>query len=331
MVSVVMSVHNDGPYVAHAVQSILDQTFRDFEFLIYDDGSTDDTPAILARFQDPRLHIHRTPRNEGISSQVNRGLDAARGHYIARMDGDDLAEPGRFARQVAFMEENPRVGICGSQVLRFSEKGTSHVWAFPLNHCDVQAQLFFRGSFCNPSTILRREVLEAYHLRYDPTFPQAEDYLLWYRLLQVSEGANLPEVLLRYRLSASQVTQARQEEKISCHKRLMQLMLRDLGFSGSQAEAQFNWQVLREPWPRHPDFFRRAVDWLNRLHNANRERRLYDPECFDRYLREHCVWHCRAATGRGLPGRRFLREAAFVPSSSWGLQLTLFAKSVLRP
>ena len=115
-ISVVMSVHNGEQYLDEAVESILHQTFQDFEFIIVDDGSHDSTPSLLARYQqrDPRIQVHRFEENRGLSSALNLGIRLARGEYIVRMDADDISLPHRFKRQIEYMETHVEVGVCGA-------------------------------------------------------------------------------------------------------------------------------------------------------------------------------------------------------------------------
>jgi hypothetical protein len=331
-VSVAMTVHNDAPFIAEAVESILRQSFTDLEFIIIDDGSTDGTTEILRRFDDPRLRIEFSARNRGIATQANRALDLARGHYIARMDGDDIALPDRLARQVALLEAEPEVVLCGAWAERFDEAaGTRAVWRFPTRHEDILPYGLFRGAFCNPLTMLRRATLERHGLRYDPSYPLAEDMHLWYRLLRLGRGANLPEVLLRYRLSPSQVTQAQADAKPALNGRLWTLMLADLGLPTDPDTLALHAAVARPLWPAEADFLRRAVAWLEALLAANEEARLYDPEGLRRLFRETLYWRCRAAERRGLPAMRFHAGATFTEPLPWIDRLRSWFKTRLKP
>jgi glycosyltransferase involved in cell wall biosynthesis len=199
-ITVLLSTYNDAHFLPEAINSIFTQSFPDFELLIIDDGSTDGTADWLARLTDPRLRVLRNPSNRGLTFSLNRGLDAARGRYVARMDADDLAEPRRLAAQFAFMEANPDVGIVGSSRTLIDEAGR-----FIAEACSTEGDLAIRwkcllGSpFAHPTVMLRRSVLERHGLRYREV-PRAEDFDLWPRLLAHTRGANLPQPLLQYRL-----------------------------------------------------------------------------------------------------------------------------------
>lgn len=207
-ISVAMSVYNNAPYLAPAIESILAQTFTDFEFLIVDDGSTDGSGEIIDRFaaDDSRIRpIHQA--NAGLIVSLNRMIDEARGQLIARMDGDDIALPERFARQLAYLEAHPAIGVLGTGCTVIEEDGRPSETRFE-NVISTEAildDLRNGPPLCHPSVMMRRDVVRAvggYHRAYR----HCEDYDLWLRLSERVDMANLQERLLLYRHSASQVS-----------------------------------------------------------------------------------------------------------------------------
>jgi len=207
-ISVAMSVYNNAPYLGHAVESILAQTMADFEFLIVDDGSTDGSGDIIDRLAagDSRIKaIHQA--NAGLIASLNRMIDMARAPIIARMDGDDIALPERFARQLAYMDVNPDIGVLGTGCTCIDEEGrpSSHKFDNVTTPDDVLADLRNGPPLCHPSVMMRRDAVRAvggYHRAYQ----HCEDYDLWLRLSEHVRMANLPERLLLYRQSPSQVS-----------------------------------------------------------------------------------------------------------------------------
>jgi glycosyltransferase involved in cell wall biosynthesis len=207
-ISVAMSVYNNAPYLAHAIESILAQTLHDFEFLIVDDGSTDGSGEIIDRFaaDDSRIRpIHQA--NAGLIVSLNRMIDEARAPLIARMDGDDIALPERFTRQVAFLDANPDIGVLGTGCTCIDEDGRPSVYKFDnvTTPEDVVEDLKNGPPLCHPSVIMRRDAVRAvggYHRAYK----HCEDYDLWLRLSENVRMANLPERLLLYRQSETQVS-----------------------------------------------------------------------------------------------------------------------------
>ena len=200
-VTVLLAVYNDERFLPLAVQSVLSQSFADFDFVIINDGSTDGCCDYLDRLRDPRLRIFHNERNLGLAASLNRGLDLARGAYVARMDADDICEPDRLRRQVEFLDANPRVGILGSSRRLIDENGKSIAIATAAQtDRAIRWKCLLGNPFGHPTIMLRRSVLDDHELRYDESYRRAQDYEFWTRVLQHTAGANLVEPLLRYRL-----------------------------------------------------------------------------------------------------------------------------------
>jgi len=200
-VSVLMPAYNDGQFIRQAIESVLAQTFADFEFVIVDDGSTDSTPEILEEFaaRDARVRVLANPRNAGIVVALNRGLDACRGRYVARMDADDVALPDRLALQAARMDSSPDVVALGGALEYMDAAGAD----LGLRRaCGVGRSVLEANPLLHPTVMIRREALEAGRLRYQPRYRYAEDYFLWLELSRVGRLDALDEVVLKYRLSA---------------------------------------------------------------------------------------------------------------------------------
>jgi len=219
LISVVMAVHNGAPYLRQAVQSILDQTFPHFEFLIVDDASTDATPEILGRFSDPRLRLITNPTRLGLTASLNRALTEARAPYIARMDADDISLPHRFERQYAFLEEHPECALVGSAYYRMDASGRL-LGLVPVLTGDAELKegLLTQNWFGHGSVMIRRRALEEVG-GYQERFRYAQDYDLWLRLAERFRIANLEEPLYCWRVSEEGISQRRREEQ-DCFARL---------------------------------------------------------------------------------------------------------------
>ncbi|HEU4588074.1 MAG TPA: glycosyltransferase [Gemmatimonadales bacterium] len=214
-VSVVMPVHNGARYLERAIESILAQTFTDFEFVIVDDGSTDATPELLRRYQaaDRRVRVHRQPQ-AGLAVSLNRGCSVARGTYLARMDADDIAFRERFARQVEFLDRHPAVAVVGTAVVRIDAAGREIKQSGgPTSHEEIVRALRQYTCFTHPSVMLRAAALAAVG-GYRNAYAPAEDYDLWLRLSERYELANLPEPLLYYRVHPDQVSTRQLDQQI---------------------------------------------------------------------------------------------------------------------
>ena len=207
LISVVMPAYNAEKYLAEAIDSILTQTFTDFELIIIDDGSTDQTPAIIKRYkeQDSRISAFFLQKNMGIAAALNQGLSVARGKYLARMDADDISLPERFAKQAAFMEAHPAVGVLGTAAIVIDSAGRHHqTLVFPTSHLLLLWSLCFYSPIIHPSVMARREVILSAGGYLSTT--HTEDYELWGRLSTITQFANLAERLLLLRKSGTNVS-----------------------------------------------------------------------------------------------------------------------------
>lgn len=217
-VTVLMSTFNDGRYLAESVGSIFAQTFTDFELLIVDDGSTDESAALLQTFADPRVRILRNLQNIGLPRSLNRGIAEARGEFIARMDADDVAASDRLARQVEFLRECRDVGIVGSDRLLIDDAGKSVGYASAVaSDVGIRWKLLLGNPFAHPAVMLTRSVLQSHQLQYNREWPVAQDYELWVRLLGHTRGANINEPLLRYRLRTDSVSGRHKPRQLQFH------------------------------------------------------------------------------------------------------------------
>jgi glycosyltransferase involved in cell wall biosynthesis len=219
-VTVLMALYNEARFAPAAVESILGQSFADFEFLIIDDGSTDSSADYLRNLRDPRVRLVRNAGNLGLTRSLNTGLDAARGKYVARMDADDIALPDRLARQVAFLDANPHIGIVGSSRVLIDENDQEIAVAHAAEEdLAIRWKCLLGNPFAHPTVMLRGYLLHEHHLRYDETFRTAQDYELWSRLLMHTQGANLREPLLRYRLRDG-ISKTCKPEQLANHDRI---------------------------------------------------------------------------------------------------------------
>jgi Glycosyl transferase family 2 len=206
LVSVLMPAYNAGNYIAEAVESVLRQTFSDFELIIINDGSTDDTLDVLKRFHDPRIII-QSQKNAGVSAALNHGLSIAKGEYICRFDADDVCFAHRIAKQVSFLNEHKEYCLVGGDAEYIMEDGT-HLFNFKCigySHDEIISKLYFYCPFIHSAVMYRKkEVVElgGYSL-HAHTF---EDYLLWTKLSKKGKFCNLPEQLIKVRFNASSVT-----------------------------------------------------------------------------------------------------------------------------
>jgi CTP:molybdopterin cytidylyltransferase MocA len=214
-ITVLMPVYNAGTHLSAAIESILQQTCRRFEFLIIDDGSTDDSSATIARFArlDARLRVVRTA-HQGIAASLNLGLELARGTLIVRMDADDISWPDRIERQLAFLTDHPDVAIVGTAVRLIDQTGRSlREVSYPAMSVEMEkALLSGYSSFAHPAVAFRRDIVRAIG-GYRTVFEHAEDFDLWHRLSEHHLMANLPDTLLDLRCHETNLSRRRRHEQ----------------------------------------------------------------------------------------------------------------------
>ncbi len=205
-VSILMPVYNTALYLREALDSMLAQTFTDFELLVLDDCSPDNAGEILDRYNDPRIKRYRGEHNEGLANILNVGIDMARGKYIARMDSDDISLPDRLKVQVEYLESHPDVDLCSCAMRLFGSR--EGLWVRDTDPDKVRISALFFSPVLHASSLWRREAFEGRGLRFDQSAVPAEDYDLWCRALVAGlRLVNLPDVLYLYRIREGQATE----------------------------------------------------------------------------------------------------------------------------
>jgi len=197
LVSVVMAAYNEERYIHEAIESVLKQTYLNFEFIIINDGSTDKTEDIILSYQDNRIKYIKNEQNIELIASLNKGLLLASGKYIARMDADDICFYDRLEKQVKFMEANPEIGISGAQLITF---GNTHgKMNYPINHEDIKLHLLITSCFGNNVVIFRQNIFKQFNLLFPKGYLHAEDYKCWTNWIMHTNTENLDEPLVKYR------------------------------------------------------------------------------------------------------------------------------------
>ena len=226
-ITVVMSAYNAAAYLDEAVSSILDQTFRDFEFIVINNGSTDDTSSILEKYRklDNRLRVYYHEQN-GWAPAANYGYRLARGQYIAMMDGDDFSYNHRLERQLEYIERSPRTGILGTWISRLKNGVLAEDWCSPTNSKTLKWKNFFGMCMAYSSVLMRREVMEKLNFHREDLL-HAEDVDFFLRASAITEFGIVPEVLYRYRVWPGSETQRHLEVVREIHVRLLGAFIKE--------------------------------------------------------------------------------------------------------
>jgi glycosyltransferase involved in cell wall biosynthesis len=206
LLSVLLSVYNGEPYIQEAIDSILVQSFTDFELIIIDDKSTDDSLRIIKNNTDKRIICIENHKNLGLVANLKNGVEIAKGKYIARMDADDKCLINRFEKQIYFLENNPDVSILGSSVIFFDKNGYESIGYQPINHDQIKCELLYSFTMLHPSVMMRKERLYEFGLNYDINYIYGEDHDLWVRAIRHVNFANIYEPLLKMREHDTKLT-----------------------------------------------------------------------------------------------------------------------------
>lgn len=315
-VSVLMTVRNNEQYVEESVRSILSQSYRDFEFLIVDDASSDRTYEKLCdqAHSDSRIILRRNEINVGVAGSLNRLIGEAKGEYLARMDGDDVAVQDRFECQIRVLDSG-QADICGGWVMAFGKQSES-IMKFPVEDVAIRTQMLFFNPFSHPTIFMRRELLSTE--RYDEAMEHVEDYDLWQRLSRKAKMYNLPRVVLRYRRHPNQAWTVRSREQIEGSAKLAVRYLNCVGVAASSRERELHARI-RNPEP--PANWSEAYDteqWLIKL-AGEAETGDLDPEIIaDQWYR-----YCLKSASKGIRAYFLFRKSSlgkfrrFRPWQKW--------------
>jgi glycosyltransferase involved in cell wall biosynthesis len=229
-ISVIFPAYNAEAYIAEAIESILNQTFTDFELIILNDGSTDSTPDIIKKYADSdrRIVFVDNKKNRGLIAVLNQGLDMARGEYIARMDSDDISLPARFEKQVAYLDQNPDVGVLGTLIHGFGAVEASGIQIPVVTVFDLLRQNYI----AHPSVMMRKSIIDKYELRYNPDYKHCEDMELWSRMILLTKFHNIMEVLLMYRISGNNISTQNWNYQQEMTEKIRQILRRRLAAAG---------------------------------------------------------------------------------------------------
>lgn len=326
-ISVLLPVYNAAAYLGEALASLLTQSFSNFEIIALYDESTDDSLAVLTGCRDSRLSIYLNKERGGLASILNKGLDMAKGEFIARMDSDDVCHPHRFARQVAFLESHPEIGICGTWYRPISPTGefSGRAARLETDPRAVHSFSFFRSRLAHPTIMMRSTMLQNANLRYDPS-AFAEDYDFWVRAFQHCQVANLPEFLLYYRKHPAQLSNLH-DKAWGSTKQIRARLLSNLGINADEEDLELHQMICTSETESSADFLPRIDLWLCRIKNANDALNIYPEPYFSHALIERWMAMTFIYQRKHGPHPTCFLSAAIVQATDLGLafQITTIA------
>lgn len=294
VISVLMSTYNTPEeWLSEAIESILNQTFSDFEFLIVDDCSTQSVDNVKNKYTDSRIKWIHNEKNLGLTKSLNKILKMAKGNYIARMDSDDIALPERLATQIDFMEAHPEVIVSGSYRRAFGNEEKDEIWNIPVTREEQQVQLFFSNvGLTHPTAMFRKSMLDEYEITYNENYIKAQDYGIWVQCTRYAPMHMIPKVLLLYRKSEIQISTAGRKNQLEMDALIKLDQLKALGVNATNEEKLMHIGFCRNDTNFNPDKMER---WIQKLLTANAEYGYLDKTIFVTVLKRRWYIWCRKA------------------------------------
>ncbi len=281
LVSVIMSNYNTPEeYLRAAIESVLNQTYSELEFIIVDDCSTDNSLDIIKSYTDERIIVCKNEANSGITKSLNKALSLAKGEFVARMDADDICLSERFEKQVSFLNRNKSVVVCGTGVELFGEGADIHKEKIVCKTIpekeQFQIQLLFGNhtNIIHPTAMFRHSVLAENSITYNENYIFAQDYRMWVECSRFGECCNLDEVLFKYRIHGKAVSTDKKAIQEECAKNIMAEQLSWLGLELPEEWKYLHWGLLvgRKPY----DLKIRA--WIKSIIEHNKIHKVYNQE-----------------------------------------------------
>jgi glycosyltransferase involved in cell wall biosynthesis len=230
-ISVLMSCYNAARYIRRSIDSILNQTFKEFEFVIIDDGSTDETAHIISSYKDPRIKFIKLSSNIGLPGALNLGLENCEGKYIARMDADDISLPHRLDIQNDFLDNHSNVIAVGASIINFDKDQNEVEIGYPPDHVSIALHLvMYERTICHPAVMFRKSIVIQEGIKYSPDHVLCEDYHFWYQLSKIGHLANIYKPLIKYFRDSSQSSSKHRLLQLQNTKHLLRSILKKYDF-----------------------------------------------------------------------------------------------------
>lgn len=315
--TVVVPVFNGEKYLKEAVESILNQTFSDFELIIINDGSTDKSIEIINDYTDTRIRLIDNKNNFGIAHSRNLGLEHAKGEFLTWTDCDDINNLARFEEQINFLKNNIEFGACGTWLIRFGSIKTKVFRAYRNSEL-VKATLLFKPSMPNATVMLRLASIRQFKLQYNEGLPIAEDYDFILRCSMCFPLTNIPKVLYKYRDSETSIMKHFENKKTKSdeiHKTIYVKALNNIGLKPSEAELTTHRLISSETLFNNFLELEKCYEWLNLIKVHNNKLQVFNNKLFNRVLADQFLFTCKKASKFGL---RTLKYYLFKSFSNFG-------------
>lgn len=311
VVSVLMPVYNAERYVKEAINSILNQTFKDFELVVLNDASSDSSKEIILSFQDARIRYIENEQNRGLSFSRNRLLSEVRGEYIAWLDADDIAYPARLEEEYRFLEEHTDHALVASWARLIDSEGkpTGNYIKSYIPDEYLSALLLFVNYFVQSSVMLRKSHLPDVHYRQE--FPPTEDYELWVRIAAMHPVAILPKTLVDYRIHETNISSIQQLKSEKAVKLNHRIQLENVGILPSDEEIDLHYNIAFKK-AESLEFLQQTADWLEHIDNQNKISKRFDAKGLHYILAHRWIKVCTSNKALGIKALNIYFKSKFV-------------------
>ena len=290
LISIIMPAYNAERHIRQAIQSILNQSYKHFELIIINDGSSDNTKAIIKSYSDNRIRFFENEKNSGIVYCRNKGLKLAKGEFIGMFDADDVAHQEKFSMQVSFLEENKDFGMVGSWAKFIDEDGKklSGSWKLKASPAMIPAIMLFKNYFLQSAVLYRQECIRKFSFKEG--FDILEDYIIWLEIIQEYKAWNLQKYLVDYRIHSEGVTKKHSKEKLEKEKKVFRIQLMELGIDATEAELELH-IVIRNDQSISSIYTLKSIEkWLLKIIESNKALGVYNSKLlartvFNRWLK----------------------------------------------
>lgn len=282
LISVIMSTYNEEKYIETSLKSLLDQTFQEFEIIIVDDASTDNTRQLIQGLQDERIHLICNEENQGLTKNLNKALKCVTGKYIARMDGDDIAFPTRFEKQYQYMEKHPETMLVSCYTKSFGDSDL--VFALPDDSEVLKVRMLVRPVYAHPGFMMRRELIEAGY-QYNEEYRTAQDYEFASRVAEKYKIGLVPEVLLLYRVHKKQISARAGNQQFNNADKIRKCQLERLGIQLSEAEWQDYQNLVKETKVNCLEDYSKVYEIIQKMLRSNEKAKIYNPNIMKKTLK----------------------------------------------
>jgi len=291
-ISVLMAVYNGDKYLKEAIDSILFQTYKNFELIIVNDGSTDKSKDIIESYYDKRIKLINNIKNEGLIFSLNIAIEFSTGDFIARMDADDISKKNRFKIQLKYLQKHPEIGMIGSYI-RFFGNCKKRIYKVETNPEVIKADLLFKTGIPHPTVMIRKKVIDTNHLRYNEDFTHAEDMELWLRCSEVTNISNIKKVLLNYRIHANNITNfanKKYSKREDIYKKIHKRSLIKIGIFPNENEITIHRKICDNSRIKSVNEMMCIIKWLSKLEKSNRESRVIEIDAFNYVLNKRLLF-----------------------------------------